>query len=88
MILDKETNKQPDNIYKTEYTYSQYNEDVSIDEESIINLLLVFKGKNLMKSKNLLNFKKLFNENSSMSQLSKLALFIFLEMKEYLFTCS
>ena len=48
MILDKETNKQPDNtLIKTEYTYSQYNEDVSIDEESIHQSITSIQGKKI-----------------------------------------
>ena len=56
MILDKETNKQPDNIYKTEYTYSQYNEDVSIDEESIHQSITSIQGKKSNEVKEFIEF--------------------------------
>lgn len=55
-VVDATTQKQPDNIYTSEYTYSKYNEDVSIDEESIHQSMKELEGK---KSKDVQDFIKI-----------------------------
>lgn len=44
-VLDIETSEQAENIYTINYTYSHYNEDVSIDEESIHQSIQSVQGK-------------------------------------------
>lgn len=55
-IIDVQTQKQPENIYTSEYIYSKYNEDVSIDEESIYQSMKELEGK---KSKDVQDFIKI-----------------------------
>lgn len=55
-IIDAQTQKQPENIYTSEYTYSKYNEDVSVDEESIHQSMKELEGK---KSKDVQDFIKI-----------------------------